>query len=113
MTHEDCVIAVNAARPFSNADTTGWSTRHTNAWAFPNSEERPIRDMILAAARYADRHRQRFESNIGDDVVLGPAWEGIVRNIRTLLNGECGRFDCGTLDGVLCDMLAREGFEDE
>jgi hypothetical protein len=29
----------------------------------------------------------------------------IVNGIRTLLNGECGRLDCGTIDGHLHDLL--------
>lgn len=89
-----------------------WGARHCAAWLEPQPVEEPIVRMIEAAALYADRHQARFESKVGEDGVLGPSWAEIVNSIRNLLNGECGRLDCGTLDGLLLDMLHSEGFEE-
>lgn len=74
------------------------------------THESSIIRLLTAWAEYADAHKERYESGIGDDGVLGPAWQAIGENIRTLLNGDCGRLDCGTLDGFLCDTLQAEGY---
>lgn len=59
---------------------------------------------------YAIAHQVRFESKIGDDYVLGPAWARWGFALRELLNGDMGAADCGTLDTILCDNLAEQGF---
>lgn len=91
-------------------NTIGWQDRHIAAIREPRGPEGAIIGLIAAWASYADTHKARYESGIGQDGVLGPAWQAIGENIRTLLNGECGRFDCGTLDGFLCDTLYAEGY---
>lgn len=68
--------------------------------------------MVQGAATYADAHAKRYESKIGDDGVLGPAWCDILRGVLTLLNGEMGRLDGGTVDGLIRDMLQAEGFDE-
>jgi hypothetical protein len=91
-------------------DNTGdWQTRHTGALRKPRGFEAPIVGMISAWAQYADTHRTRYESPIGADGVLGPEWQAIGVAILGLLNGECGRLDCGTLDGFIRDTLTSEG----
>lgn len=90
-----------------------WGARHCGAWANPKPQELPIVRMIEAAAVYADNHKARFESPLGEDSFLGPEWGKIVKAIRALLNGECGRLDCGTVDSLLLDMLNAEGMGDE
>jgi hypothetical protein len=90
-----------------------WGARHCAAWREPQGPEVGIVRMIEGVALYADHHAKRFESNVGEDGLLGPEVEQIIRSIRTLLNGECGRLDCGTLDRLLLDMLAAEGMGDE
>ena len=69
----------------------------------------PIVRMIQSLADYADAHRELYGSGIGEDYVLGPEWANMVQGCRGLLNGETGQLDCGTLDGLLCDMLRAEG----
>jgi hypothetical protein len=89
-----------------------WGQRHYAAAFAPNRETGEcVITLIHAAAHYADQHQARYESKIGDDGVLGPHWESIVRGIMGLLNGDCGRLDCGTLDKLLRDMLEAEGFD--
>jgi hypothetical protein len=88
-----------------------WGKRHAEAFNYPLGSEIGVVELMQAAAAYADSHRQRYSTGIGDDGVLGEHWEAIVRGILGLLNGDCGRLDCGTLDGTLRDMLAAEGFD--
>ena len=87
-----------------------WEYKHLDAIISPKGAEAGITSMLYGWLYYADQHKARYESEIGDDNVLGPAWAGIGGNIRTLLNGETGRLDCGTLDGVVCGALTDQGY---
>jgi hypothetical protein len=92
-------------------DTTGWQARHLSALRAPSTSERPIVAAFAAWIEYARAHEVRFHSGIGDDGVLGPAWAQWGVALRTLLNGDCGRLDCGTLDGILYHNLINQGFD--
>ena len=89
-----------------------WKDRHRTAMADPQGPEIPIVALLGAWETYGRQHELRFESSIGDDSVLGPAWEQIGESLLTLLNGECGRLDCGTLDEMIRGTLHAEGFDD-
>jgi len=67
--------------------------------------------MIKSWLAYADWHKGRHQSKIGDDGVLGMEWARIGCALRGLLNGECGRLDCGTLDHVIVSALEAEEFD--
>jgi hypothetical protein len=99
------------APKFTTPDTTGWQARHNAALTTPQPTEAGIVRLLHGWADYADIHKRRYESGIGDDGVLGPAWAAIGANVRTLLNGETGRLDCGTLDSFICSTLTAEGFD--
>lgn len=87
-----------------------WGRRHCEAWSHPTLDhERALRDLIAGWARYADAHRARFGGPIIDCGVLGPAWVEQGRQLLVLLNGETGRFDAGTLDGLIRDIAADHG----
>jgi len=88
-----------------------WKQRHTEAMRAPRGRELAIVRMLQAWELYREQHRQAYESGIGDDGVLGPEWAAIGFAIRGLLNGDCGRLDCGTIDGGICDALTAEGFD--
>lgn len=93
----------------------GWLHQHHQAWngARPRiKHEVSIAEMVDGWLQYADAHRERFDSRIGDDYVLGPAWAKIGSGLRDLLSGETGRFDCGTLDAILNNALNAEGFDE-
>ena len=49
-------------------------------------------------------------SPIGEDGVLGEYWAEWGKALRGLLNGDCGRLDCGSLDTVLVDNLLEQKF---
>lgn len=93
-------------------DKTGWSERHQAAVRAAKGPEIAILSLLRGWLLYADLHRDRYESKLGTDYVLGPAWGEIGTQLRTLLNGETGRLDCSTLDSIICDSLAAEGYEE-
>ena len=92
-------------------NTSGWQDRHLTAVHVPRGFERPMVQMLAGWINYAETHAARYESSIGDDSVLGPAWAQVGVAIRTLLNGDCGRLDCGTIDHIIVENLSRCGFD--
>lgn len=93
--------------------TGAWVDRHRAAVRNPTARERPIVNAFRALVDYAAEHERRYGSPLGHDSVLGPAWLDMARGLRTLLNGETGRLDCGTIDGALVDLAKAAGFEEE
>lgn len=73
--------------------------------------ETAILVMLRGLRWYAEAHSKRYESPIGDDGVLGESWAQGLRALRGLLNGETGRFDCGTLDSEICALAKAHGVE--
>lgn len=63
---------------------------------------------INAWNAYAINHQARYNSPIGQDYVLGPTWQQWGLALRTLLNGETGDLDCGTLDTIIYDNLKEQ-----
>ena len=88
--------------------TNGWKGRHMRA-----ARVQPVALMITALDQYAANHAERFESKIGEDYVLGPAFLDALRGVRTMLNGEIGGLDGGTCDAAICEIFTRAGFEGE
>lgn len=110
MTHADRIQSMlrkTAAKEFQG---NGWGRRHCAAWREPQPVEEGIVRMIEAAALYADSHEKRLGGKIGEDGFLGDHWADILRNVRQLLNGELGRLDGGTVDGLIMSMLEAEDF---
>jgi hypothetical protein len=91
----------------------GWQDRHNAAVIAPVGFERPIVHLFESWLDYADRHKARYESSIGADGFLGEHWKDIGLALRGLLNGDCGRLDCGTLDAVVLNTLNDAGFDTE
>jgi len=89
-----------------------WRNRHKAALTLARGSERGVLSLFKGWLLYADQHKQRFESKVGDDYVLGPQWVKIGLALRELLNGELGRLDSGTLDAGILDTLSAEGFDE-
>lgn len=101
-------------RPKAHGEFTGWAKEHECAVYHPREDsERAIVELFTGRLRYADAHRRRYESGIGCDGVLGEEWAAIGKSLIGLLNGECGRLDCGTLDSLARNVLHSEGFDPE
>jgi hypothetical protein len=93
--------------------TNNWGARHVAAWEGSVREvvdrsvrlrEVALKQSIIGWALIGDTHEQMFESKMGDDGFLGPEWKKIGKGLRAQLNGQCGRFDCGTLDALICNI---------
>ena len=98
-------------------DMGGWKARHDSAIVLARPTgmcrpfETPIAGMLHLWAQYAADHKKEYDAQIGDDYVLGPAWEELGDSIRTLLNGQTGRLDCGTLDAFILDTMSKNGVD--
>lgn len=90
---------------------SGWVERHVAAIYTPYGHEIPVISLLKGWLEYANTHRERYESGIGEDGFLGRHWEAIGFALLALLNGDCGRLDCGTLDGLIRSTLTAEGFD--
>lgn len=88
-----------------------WAERHAAAMHSPKGCEFGVVTMLRGWLEYGEQHRNRYESGIGEDGVLGKEWAAIGAALRGLLNGELGRLDAGTLDKLLCHTLEAEGFD--
>jgi len=91
--------------------TQDWKRRHEEALLHPHGPEAPIVEMVRGWRHYATTYAERYECPISTDYVLGPAWASIGGALRILLNGELGRLDGGSLDGLICDALRGAGFD--
>jgi len=85
--------------------------RHLAAWMNPQGYELPIYHLIRGLAQYGAAAMTAHGSKIGDDQVLGPALKNIADSILTLLNGDIGRFDGGTLDKLVRAICVEYGVE--
>jgi hypothetical protein len=108
---------INAGYP----DTGAWKGRHSRAvevglrnYGAATGAFHPgaIVQAINAWCNYAEAHKRRFESDIGCDYVLGPAWMAWGLALRRLLDGETGQLDCGTLDTIIHDNLNEQGYKE-
>lgn len=106
--HEAVVLTV----AHGNGDHVNhWVKQHAGAWLSPRGAEAPIVNLIKAWLNYADKHEEDLGSSIGEDYYLGDRWADIGFALRDLLNGELGRLDGGTLDGLICGALDAEGWD--
>lgn len=92
-------------------DMPSWCARHNAALASNKGFEFAIVTMLVAWSEYAAEYKSRFLSLIGDDSVLGPVWQSIGENLRTLLNGELGGLDAGTLDNYIVGTMEYHGID--
>jgi hypothetical protein len=66
---------------------------------------------VTSAAKYADWHLAEYGTPIGHDYVLGEGFARILQGVRTLLNGDTGNLDCGTLDSMILDIASVNGID--
>ena len=110
MSSREIIAKANAKAARQDFQGNKWGERHFQAFV---ADRTGIAGMVHHWAQYADVHRSRYDSLIGDDGVLGPEWQAIGKALLALLNGELGGMDAGTLDGMIRDVLASNGFDPE
>ena len=113
MTAAQIILDSTAKASRKSFQENQWGKRHAAAMVAPTGFEVPIVSLIRALASYADAHLERYESPVGNDGVLGKEWLAIMQATRGLLNGELGRLDGGTLDGLLFELARHVGFDDK
>ena len=92
-----------------------WARNHVAAFTGAQDNERVVINLVCALAQYLEGYGLRDEHGdeqnlLAHDYVLGPAWSRIWVGARGLLNGECGRLDCGTIDGLLGELAYAAGY---
>lgn len=101
-----------SAPPKLGGQPESWRGRHNLGVTVPTMDkERSLVELFSGWARYAENHEARFEAKIGEDYILGVAWTEIGQGLRTLLNGELGRLDAGTLDSFLLNTATEHGID--
>ena len=86
-------------------------TQHQKAITAPRGPEVGVVSLLRGWLQYADTHKARYDSGIGEDYVLGEDWRKMGFCLIGLLNGELGRLDGGSLDSLIRDTLKAEGFD--
>lgn len=87
------------------AQSGDWGARHAAAWTAPTGTGAAIVEVVQSLAKYADAHKARFGSTVGQDAVIGDGWKNIAQGVLTLLNGDLGGLDGGTMDSIVRDMM--------
>ena len=90
-----------------------WAERHNAAVRRPRASEAGILKACEALRILATSYAEDNDDPIGNDGVLGPCWADMARGVLGLLNGDCGRLDCGTVDSYIRDLYTRHGFDGE
>lgn len=89
---------------------SSWPQLHCSAWVNPRGTERGIRAMLEGFAAFADAH-VASDYTIGQDGFFGPHAEDMIQALLALLNLDCGRFDCGTLDRLIRELAVAAGVD--
>lgn len=84
-------------------------TDHNEAIRRPRMFELAIVRGVQAWDQYACCHKQRYESQICDDAIIGYAWLRWGISLRDLLNGESGRLNCGYMSTYINEMIKYHG----
>lgn len=90
-------------------DMKAWEILHNAALQTPSVKEVGVVQLLQSWETYANNHRARFETSIGDDAVLARYWSDIGSAIIGLLNGDIGRLDGGTVDKYVRELARENG----
>jgi hypothetical protein len=110
--YADQVLKYRGPAPMPGQRECVNSYEHRNALKrlYTNPHGRALRAMLEGWARYADIYRDRYESSVGDDGVLGDEWAAIGRALYAMLCGELGGFDAGSLSTNIREILEDNGY---
>lgn len=93
------------------------------AMEFGRMTNEPLLIGLDGMLRYAKAYKNRYERNLSEDYLLGPAWLKTIKGYRALLNGigasametenVSDSFSGGALEGVFWDCLSAAGYTEE
>lgn len=91
-----------------------WKDAHDCARYYPRPGiETAMAIMLDGVTEFVAAYRDRYEAPISEDAILGD--EGIARillGLRTLLDGELGRLDAGSLGDEIASIVVNAGWAD-
>jgi hypothetical protein len=93
--------------------TIAWASLHLSAWYHGSDRETAIRHLIQGFGALNDTSISDGGCRLGDDGYFCDHARDVIQALRAMLNLDCGRFDCGTLDGLLLDLASAAGLEIE
>ncbi len=87
-----------------------WAVNHANACQYPQDTEKGTWFLINAFADLADGYfATSHGSKLGQDGYFAKHAQDLIEAMRAYLNFDVGRFDCGTLDRLICDLAVAAG----
>lgn len=110
MSNKCTTIVNNSLWRTRDLPNNAWTQQHQAAWHNPRGTERGIRAMLEGFAAFADAHETE-DYTIGQDGFFGPHAEDMIQALLAMLNLQCGRFDCGTLDRLIRELAVAAGVE--
>lgn len=87
--------------------------RHALARSYQHPFGSALRAMLEGWERYAMAFQDRYEEPVSSDEVLGQHWLDVGEGLRRLLDGECGGWDCGSLNHNIVRIMGENGFPRE
>jgi len=110
MTHVERLYKITARM---TKNTNGRAARHMSAVNYPQGSEGGFISIFKGWLQFADDQKAQYDNPIGNDYYAGDIWARIGLELRQLLSCDIGsRLDCGTLDGIILDVLEAEGFDE-
>lgn len=110
----DCMTLVRShlvnAKP-SGKQLTNWYENHCAAWNNPRGVEKGVRLLIEGYAQLADALFQTNETKVGNDGYFHEHAKDLILALVAALNMDTGRFDCGSLDGLVRRLAQVSGVE--
>jgi hypothetical protein len=84
---------------------------HNRAFAhpFPGFED-ALAHLVRGLVAYREVYAARYKVEISVDPCLADNWLGIAKGVLGLLDGDTGRLDCPTLDGLIRLTAEQAGF---
>jgi len=102
----DLLKAKDKRGPIGN----GFDKRHNDALLHPTPKEKMLLSLVVAWVDYARTYLAEYETLIGKDSFIGPAWENIGKELHSnFLSMDMGRFDGGTLSAFMLNFAQRNG----
>lgn len=85
--------------------------RHNLALRNPIGSEILFVVTLNGAREYARAYLRRYETDIGEDAIIGDYFRDLLRALHNLLDGDCGRLDAGLISREINDLAKQCGID--